>query len=809
MEKTLQTTANWAPIFMTASLLWASGAHAHKVYYSCGAVVDVVDSDEQGLVLSPGFPNRYYPGLHCVWQFFVPAGYRLVIDVFDFDVFESSSEDGSSPAFRESLADPTEESSTPNPGTLTKDPDYEAAPKRLSNQTAGSPSKTAEGYYGGYPRTTSKKDDPKQALVQEQFSRTEVTKVSNSARQSSEFLPTSLPTNESQAKENSSPGVRGDNRISSHSYRGDDDGYDRPGENTTPSLKESTDDVASSATQTQPPPIDVCPHDLLYISDLVTFSSRFCGANKPSARKLVFGSSLELVEVIVELITTTGRGRGFALLFQYRNETDMGSDRSLEPGNHQADALLAVVSAAGFFTVVLVAALCIIFRQKICGIGANSYSPNNQESQRGIQNSAMGISELQLVVPNHSSLEINTDNENNNHTRSPARTGTSLSAVCQRDEQEVSSSGLTVSESGTDEVFVISAGPGPSGLSFSTYKQDKNLKSNETSPGTVCDWLTPDTASPPPFPDPRSERDSGAPRPRAWSVRTFHDFLPPQLQRKWCSWNSTSPFTKLVDNGSARSGSDCGRERERIVMSEAHLEAETKKNHSDSSMSNASYPLSQHSQRQRRLNSTSNLRRARFGSPCFGFRTSSPESTKGPTSHPGQPQDPRIVPGEVLDGSSSRTLQVDAAAKTGVLPAEPDGAIVPVFVISEEDDRQPLVLTEHLGQCGESHQNGDQQDLNPKRKKDYKSPAAQRHLSSVNGSPFKPSTTSDWSLWGNPKRMDCVDQSSVFISSDNQSSLSLTDASATESPYAYNTPTQKSCSLVQPATVYCGVSEQV
>ncbi|MGH0182047.1 UNVERIFIED_CONTAM: hypothetical protein FKN15_008033 [Acipenser sinensis] len=278
------------------------------------------------------------------------------MDVFDFDVFESSNEDGSSPAFRESLADPTEESSTPNPGTLTKDP------KWLSNQTAGSPSKTAEGYYGGYPRTTSKKDDPKQALVQEQSSRTEVAKVSNSARQSSEFLPTSLPTNESQAKENSSPGVRGDNRISSHSYRGDDDGYDRPGENTTPSLKESTDDVASSATQTPPPPIDVCPHDLLYISDLVTFSSRFCGANKPSGRKLVFGSSLELVEVIVELITTTGRGRGFALLFQYHNETDMGSDRSLEPGNRRADALLAVVSAAGFFTVVLAAALCIIFR---------------------------------------------------------------------------------------------------------------------------------------------------------------------------------------------------------------------------------------------------------------------------------------------------------------------------------------------------------------------------------------------------------------------------------------------------------------
>lgn len=44
--------------------------------------------------------------------------------------------------------------------------------------------------------------------------------------------------------------------------------------------------------------------------------------------------------------------------------------------------------------------------------------------------------------------------------------------------------------------------------------------------------------------------ENHCPRQRTWSARTFHDFLAPipQLQKKWCSWTTNSPFAKLVDN---------------------------------------------------------------------------------------------------------------------------------------------------------------------------------------------------------------------------------------------------------------------
>lgn len=58
-----------------------------QVYFDCGAKVDVVDA--QGLILSPGFPYNYSSGTHCVWQFFVPVGHQLIMEMFDFDVFEN------------------------------------------------------------------------------------------------------------------------------------------------------------------------------------------------------------------------------------------------------------------------------------------------------------------------------------------------------------------------------------------------------------------------------------------------------------------------------------------------------------------------------------------------------------------------------------------------------------------------------------------------------------------------------------------------------------------------------------------------
>lgn len=47
-----------------------------------------------------------------------------------------------------------------------------------------------------------------------------------------------------------------------------------------------------------------------------------------------------------------------------------------------------------------------------------------------------------------------------------------------------------------------------------------------------------------------AQLENHCPRQRTWSARTFHDFLAPipQLQKKWCSWTTNSPFTKLADN---------------------------------------------------------------------------------------------------------------------------------------------------------------------------------------------------------------------------------------------------------------------
>lgn len=133
----------------------------------------------------------------------------------------------------------------------------------------------------------------------------------------------------------------------------------------TPLLLTDTD-TESVSPETQQSVVDACPHDVLYISDLLTFSSRFCGSNRPSSSQLVFGSSQEMVEVIMELITTTHWGRGFALLFYYHNQTEPGGDdprHAYAPtGSSKIDTLLAAMSGAAFFAMVLTSALCIIFR---------------------------------------------------------------------------------------------------------------------------------------------------------------------------------------------------------------------------------------------------------------------------------------------------------------------------------------------------------------------------------------------------------------------------------------------------------------
>lgn len=81
-------------------------------------------------------------------------------------------------------------------------------------------------------------------------------------------------------------------------------------------------------------------------------------------------------------------------------------------------------------------------------------------------------------------------------------------------------------------------------------QRERFLRHSDTGPGPACDWPSADLNASPTGARSFKDSSTGCARPRAWSVRTFQDFLPPlpQLHKKWCSWNSTSPFTKLVDS---------------------------------------------------------------------------------------------------------------------------------------------------------------------------------------------------------------------------------------------------------------------
>lgn len=318
-----------------------------QVYFDCGAKVDVVDV--QGLILSPGFPYNYSSGTHCVWQFFVPADYQLILEIFDFDVFESH--DSATSNFDD---EETDEEVTFSPGILAAD--KTSAANALSG---GDISKTLQSSQNG---------EAKQVVVQEQSTKMELTKVSNSAKRSADASsgPSSPPSSSLLLLPGSAAlGDKAVNSASSSRLRGDFHPSTNPitvVEETTLALPHTTDTTAVSP-ETQHSVLDACPHDVLYISDLITFSSRFCGSNRPPSSQLVFGSNQEMVEVIMELITTTHWGRGFALLFHYHNLTEPGGDRHASaPTANKVDSLLAAVSGAAFFAMILTSALCIVFR---------------------------------------------------------------------------------------------------------------------------------------------------------------------------------------------------------------------------------------------------------------------------------------------------------------------------------------------------------------------------------------------------------------------------------------------------------------
>ncbi|XP_059192215.1 uncharacterized protein si:dkey-112e17.1 isoform X2 [Centropristis striata] len=687
-------TSLGAHAFMTTYLLFVMGCVAQKVYFDCGAKVDVVDV--QGLILSPGFPYNYSSGTHCVWQFFVPVDYQLILEIFDFDVFESHDSAAQYSAISNFEEEEADGEVTFTPGSLAADETSSAA-KDPMPQSVGDATKTQQ---------SSEDGEVKQVVVQEQSTKMEIAKVSNSAKRSADassglsspppssllILPGVVP-----------PGDKAVNSASSSHLRGDLHPSSNPStvvEDTTFAYPRFTDTTAVSP-ETQHSVLDACPHDVLYISDLITFSSRFCGSNRPPSSQLVFGSSQEMVEVIMELITTTHWGRGFALLFHYHNLTEPGGDRrAIAPKVSKVDSLLAAVSGAAFFAMILTSALCIVFRPKLCPKRASSCASSNSEVPEGVQNTGAEVSELQLMAENQASLEATTEQDNNND--SPPHSVSAGGDISQSAEVDLSCSGLTELDLGADEVFIVSSAPSPYRLPFSPHTRERFLRHSDTGPSPAGDWPSPDSNTSPT--GSRSTKDSsGCARPRAWSVRTFQDFLPPlpQLHKKWCSWNSTSPFTKLVDSAPSNLAPDCTGDNSRRVFSDVHLDAKADNSTiSDSSISNASYPLSQSAQRQRRLNSTSNLRRSRFTGPCFGLLsvTADPMKASGVPHAQSSPSEPS--PGS----SSSSQCQTESgqAGKRREFPGEGDHISVPVFAISEEEDRQPLVSAEHLNQTSAS-----------------------------------------------------------------------------------------------------------
>ncbi|XP_023668091.2 uncharacterized protein [Paramormyrops kingsleyae] len=594
-----KNTASRARVIVTAYLLLVTGGAAQKVYFGCGAVVDVVDT--QGLILSPGFPYNYSSGSHCVWQFFVPAGYQLVMEMFDFDVFET-------PSRGRSVDEDTSEPAMPVQGDPAQGdmPVDEGLPQTAQNHT-------------DMDARDPQQEDVKPVVTQEQ------------SRLSPPLAhPSTQPA-----------GSRGD---------GDPDPEGRHTEPRTPLTPMSIWGAGELSTGT--PAMDSCPHDVLYISDLITFSSRFCGSNNPTGRQLVFGSPKEMVEVIVELITTTHWGRGFALLFRYQNRSDTSDQRLPTPPAGQKETLLAATGGTAFFILVLTGALCVIFRPKLCRKAADSFSSNS------LEDGGRPSRELQLVGPQGTDVTVTADGASVGgppglpHTVSGSVTGGP--DISHNPELELSSDGLMELDLGADEVFMIGTGPPLSGPPLCPHTRDRSLRHS-------------DSALP-------AQPDGGSrTRPRAWSVRTFQDLLRPLPQRQceWAGCGPSSPFTKLVDTTSASSG--CHGSKARKVFSDGHLEGGASCNHTQSSESSASYPLALPAQRQRRLNSGSNLRRSLFTAPCFGLFSGSSE---------GGPFAPRPAPPEPV------------ARDPG---AEPQASMgVPVFAISEEEDRQPLVQAEHL-----------------------------------------------------------------------------------------------------------------
>nr|XP_020665548.1 uncharacterized protein LOC110087916 [Pogona vitticeps] len=639
------------PLLTATTLVAASaalgfwGAEA-KVYYSCGAQFK---SMERGLILSPGFPNNYSSGIHCIWEFFIPARTYLMLEIFDFDVFESMSANPDAWDGFLSLPENNNKEFLPSEENI----DFPTLFPTVSSALQESNSTGFYNLHDGLPEAASQK------LEAKPFQQIKEAKELGSAKPSKFLAPTNdtLPreTGGGVQEEHKNPK---DKTLFSHltdkGERDNSEGYNQhPGEDVAiPTTVSPTDSSSTSG-----PSAEICPHDVLYVSDLFAFSSRFCGTKSPLNKNMSFGSSLKMVEVIVELITTTDRGRGFAMLFEYKNDTEPVDVSDSKEGKENI-MMLVIITGILFFALVLLSSLCIA-----CSYGKN-----------GIQNAAADLNELHVVIPSQ-------ENENNNHSVGGNGAGEETACVALGYTNPLQEGG-----------------------------KDKNLRRSITNPGSVCDWLGADQAEPDLSPTERGlvPTESCGAAQRTWSAHAFHDLLAPlpQLQKKWCSWSTNSPFTKLVNNGgfstSVRNQSAINRK----VTSAAEIDGISEQTYSDSSGSAASYPLTHSAQKERKLSSGCNLKKSRFGNPYLGFLMSSPDchrqrlpahprqaGGRSPLKSPSQrikniPEGPFPFKSNAVNGSTSKELALEMDHPK------------PAFVISEEgDDQQPLVLSEHMNQC--------------------------------------------------------------------------------------------------------------
>ncbi|XP_066459542.1 uncharacterized protein [Eleutherodactylus coqui] len=647
-------------IFLTSLLLRLTEPGECKVYSDCGAVLNPSGRD---LILSPGFPNKYLPGSHCLWQILIPAGSTIVLETLDFDVFDSSNNDESTTTYSFSEFSSHSEykndrKDTYTAGDLSNDLEIGLTAEKVSYQNETSNQVSTE--------TWSRSDRGNKLMTEVQ----DLAMDQNLISEMSSTLSATTGKYEIPSEEFNRP-----MRLLAAVTNGMATVPSEQVSEGAPSVSIGTDPFT-----TPPAVLEMCPLDVLYITDLVTYSARFCGSISPINKSLTFGSPVEMIEVILELITTTNRGRGFAILFSYHNQSLVTTMGVQERRGREGVVLLAVIAATITFALVLLLVLCLTCRQKICHKREHSDSQITTQVN-GMQNTALEVNELQLVVSDEDLQSRELEN---------ASQVEGVADVSQQSQQDdPSSCTIAVTDSNSDEVFVISPGDHTNYITLnSSHLQVGNLKRSVTSPASVSDWLTSDYTSVDLTVEDKANEceEVDAARQRAWSVRNFNSLLP-QLQMKWRSRTSSGSFTKLVDNSCTAPVKTLSPKIPRRAGSAAQIGENPSRLYSESSDSNASYPLTHSAHLHRNLPS-GNLKRTR---PCFALLNDSSEQTSAfakenhslcqkPTTE--YPSSLKIT---ATNGVRARELSMDFEKPNTV------------FVICEEaDDQQPLVFDDQL-----------------------------------------------------------------------------------------------------------------